>query len=116
MSNYNSFTGKSLIIFSKSFHVTMSDSDSDFQVYHVAKSVEGQWRKWGKSYLVPIYKLLTCQVNLKLDTMFHEFFQYFCAKNSIVYTSNMDTLLKPQWIQLQQSTKNRFFFRVLFLN
>jgi hypothetical protein len=45
----------------------MSDSDSDFQVDHVAKSVEGQWRKWGKSYLVPIYKLLTCQVNLKFD-------------------------------------------------
>jgi hypothetical protein len=89
----------------------MSDSDSDFQVDNVAEGVEGKRKKWGKTYLVPIHKLLTCQVNLKLDTMFHEFFQYFCAKNSIVYTSNMDTLLKLQWNQLQQSTKNRFFFQ-----
>jgi hypothetical protein len=94
----------------------MADSDSDFQADHVADSVEEQWKKWGKKYLIPIHKLLSCQMNLKLDTMYNEFCEYVCAKKRIVYTVNMDILLTPIWIQLQQSTKNRFFFRVLFLN
>jgi N-glycosylase/DNA lyase len=84
-------------------------SDSDFQVDKLDESVEGKWKKWGNQYLlVPINRLVSYQKNLKLDTMFTEFCKYFCAKHRIVYMSNMDTLLKPQWLKLQETTITRF--------
>ena len=32
--------------------------------------VLGKWKKWGNTYLIPINKLVSCQTNLKMNTMF----------------------------------------------
>ena len=87
----------------------MSDSDSNFQVDHVAKSVEGQWRKWGKTYLVPIHKLLTCQVNLKFDTMFHEFASTFVPKIAFCTHRTWTLYSNLNGFNCNNQQKNGFF-------
>ena len=47
------------------------NSNSYFQpVAESEDRVEGKWKKWGNTYLIPINKLVSCQTNLKMNTMF----------------------------------------------